>query len=55
MSCDVAVLPFQAHANYGSWLIDFKGLTPSLLSHIKERTKKGKIEPKTNKFNSASY
>ena len=24
MSCDVAVLPFQAHTNYGTWLIDFE-------------------------------
>ena len=23
MSCDVAALPFQAHANYGTWSIDF--------------------------------
>ena len=23
MSCDVASLPFQAHANYGTWSIDF--------------------------------
>ena len=22
MSCDVAALPFQAHANYGTWSID---------------------------------
>ena len=23
MSCEVAALPFQAHANYGTWSIDF--------------------------------
>ena len=23
MSCDVAALPFHAHANYGTWSIDF--------------------------------
>ena len=23
MSCDVAALPFQANANYGTWSIDF--------------------------------
>ena len=23
MSCEVAVLPFKAHANYGTWSIDF--------------------------------
>ena len=23
MSCNVAALPFQAHANYGTWSIDF--------------------------------
>ena len=23
MSCKVATLPFQAHANYGTWSIDF--------------------------------
>ena len=23
MSCDVAALPFQAHANYETWSIDF--------------------------------
>ena len=23
MSCDVAALPFQAHAKYGTWSIDF--------------------------------
>ena len=23
MSCEVAALPFQAHANCGTWLIDF--------------------------------
>ena len=23
MSCDVAALPFQAYANYGTWSIDF--------------------------------
>ena len=23
MSCDVAALPFQAHANYGTWSINF--------------------------------
>ena len=22
MACDVAALPFQAHANYGAWSID---------------------------------
>ena len=22
MSCDVAALPFQTHANYGTWSID---------------------------------
>ena len=26
MSCEVAALPFQAHANYGTWSIDFKGI-----------------------------
>ena len=25
MSCEMAVLPFQAHANYGTWSIDFLG------------------------------
>ena len=25
MSCDVAVLPYQAHANYETWSIDFAG------------------------------
>ena len=24
MSCEVAALPFQAHANFGTWSIDFK-------------------------------
>ena len=24
MSCDVATLPFQAHANYGTWSMDFE-------------------------------
>ena len=24
MSCDVAALPFQAQANYGTWSIDFE-------------------------------
>ena len=24
MSCDVAALPFEAHANYGTWSIDFE-------------------------------
>ena len=24
MSCEVAELPFQAHANYGTWSIDFE-------------------------------
>ena len=23
MTCEVVALPFQAHANYGTWLIDF--------------------------------
>ena len=23
MPCEVAALPFQAHANYGTWSIDF--------------------------------
>ena len=23
MSCEVAALPFQAHANYGTWSLDF--------------------------------
>ena len=23
MSCDVAAFPFQVHANYGTWSIDF--------------------------------
>ena len=23
MSCEVAALPFKAHANYGTWSIDF--------------------------------
>ena len=23
MSCEMAALPFQAHANYGTWSIDF--------------------------------
>ena len=23
MSCEVAALPFQAYANYGTWAIDF--------------------------------
>ena len=23
MSCEVAMLPFQEHANYGTWSIDF--------------------------------
>ena len=23
MSCEVAALPFQVHANYGTWSIDF--------------------------------
>ena len=23
MSCEAAALPFQAHANYGTWSIDF--------------------------------
>ena len=23
MSCEVAAHPFQAHANYGTWSIDF--------------------------------
>ena len=23
MSCEVAAIPFQAHANYGTWSIDF--------------------------------
>ena len=23
MSCDVVALPFQAHANYGTWSLDF--------------------------------
>ena len=23
MSCEMAELPFQAHANYGTWSIDF--------------------------------
>ena len=25
MAYDVAALPFQAHANYGAWSIDFAG------------------------------
>jgi hypothetical protein len=29
MSCEVAALPFQAHANYGTWSIDF-GVGPGL-------------------------
>ena len=24
MSCNVAALPFQVHANYGTWSIDFE-------------------------------
>ena len=24
ISCEVAALPFQVHANYGNWLIDFE-------------------------------
>ena len=27
MSCEVAALPFQANANYGTWSIDFVHLT----------------------------
>ena len=23
MACEVAALPFQAHANYGTWSVDF--------------------------------
>ena len=26
-SCGVAALPFQAHANYGTWSIDFEGVS----------------------------
>ena len=33
ISCDVAALPFQAHANYGTWSIDF-----ALFYHIKNRS-----------------
>ena len=28
MSCEVAALPFQVHANYGTWSIDFDKLEP---------------------------
>ena len=46
MSCDVAVLNFQAHANYGTWSIDFdsnkiqalnnKGKSSGLINITKE-------------------
>ena len=36
MSFEVAALPFQGHANYGTWSIDF-GITENiLLNHIYE-------------------
>ena len=29
MSCEVAALPFQAHAIYGTWSIEFKKISIS--------------------------
>ena len=34
MSCEVAALPFQAHANYGPWSIDFEFCFGKLLIFI---------------------
>ena len=33
MSCEVAAIPFQADANYGTWSIDFVKNPP--LTHVK--------------------
>ena len=30
MSCDMAVLPFHAHANYRTWSIDFDFMRPKI-------------------------
>ena len=35
MSCEVASLPFQAHANYGTWSIDFASNKYLLHSGVK--------------------
>ena len=39
MLCDVAALPFQVHANYGTWSIDFKSV-----SYFKEINKYDVLE-----------
>ena len=33
MSCEVAMLPFQAHAYYGTWSIDF-GTNSIMYGHL---------------------
>ena len=32
MSCDVAALPFQANANYGTWSIDFGPINRKIMN-----------------------
>ena len=53
MSCDVGVLPFQAHANYETWLIDFVNMYKVVfytyhinLHHCERINKKKKIARK---------
>ena len=51
LSCEVAGLPFQAHANHGTWSIDFCSI-PSLFS-LEGRKKKG--EDKNNCVQKLSF
>ena len=48
MSCDVAALPFLAHANYGTWLIEFSVMIIRFI--LLKRNNPYNINIKSNKF-----
>ena len=38
MSCEVAALPLQAHANYGTWSIDLESIDEEVVLVIYRQT-----------------